>query len=290
MLWRLISFAKKRRREWLARRREAILARPIRLGVLAIMKNESINIDEWIEHYLWMGAEKVYLIDNGSTDDTLLNARKWEETGRVAVIELTGKYQQVKHYWTAIKHFDIRRTCDWLLIADLDEFWFCPNGDSIPVALRDFQNFDVVYSNWVLFGSDGLVDQPSSIRRSFVHRKPGVDLHINTKYICRTSVIKRKSSLGIHKIIGADSSRTISDITRFQLNHYPIQSLSFFTSVKMTRGDVATPMHDHVRDMDYFRRYDEGCTEIDRKLADLVSSQGLKNRDSTNSTSGKTTG
>ncbi|NBE06143.1 glycosyltransferase family 2 protein [Paragemmobacter ruber] len=234
------------------------------------MKNESISIDEWIEHYLWVGAHMIYLIDNGSTDDTLQKARQWEKGGRVRVIELPEKYKQTQHYWTAIKHFKIKQNCDWLLVADLDEYWFCPSGDSIPDALREFSNFDVIYSNWVMFGSGGFVEQPESVRMSFVLRKPGVNWHINTKYMCRTSVLKRQSSVGIHKVKGADSSRTVSDITRFQLNHYPIQSLSFFTSVKMTRGDAATPRHEHVRDMEYFRRYDEGCTEVDRKLADLV--------------------
>lgn len=276
MLRKVISYAKRQRREWLARRREAILARPIRLGVLAIMKNESVNIDEWIEHYLWVGAHRIYLIDNGSTDDTVAKARKWEKTGRVNLIELPEKYRQVQHYWTAIKHFKVKRNCDWLLVADLDEFWFCPNGDSIPHALREFHNFDVIYSNWVMFGSSGLIEQPESVRNAFILRKPGIDLHINTKYICRTSVLKRRSAVDIHKVKGADSARTVSDTTRFQLNHYPIQSLSFFTSVKMTRGDAATPMHEHVRDMDYFHRYDEGCTVVDRKLADLVQEKNLQ--------------
>ena len=135
----MISFAKKWRREWLVRRREEFLARPIRLGVLAIMKNEFINIDEWVEHYLWVGAAKIYLMDNGSTNDTLQKARKWQEAGCVDIIELPEKYKQVQRYRTAIKYFQIERNCDWLLVADVDEFWSCPNGDSITKALQEFQ-------------------------------------------------------------------------------------------------------------------------------------------------------
>ena len=262
------------RRKWTLQRQlthsDRIKAHPIQLGVLAIMKNETINIDEWIEHYLWMGAHRIYLIDNGSTDDTLHKAHVWKRTGRVNIIELPEKHKQVQHYWKAIKHFQIRRDCDWLLIADLDEFWFCPDGDSLAQALEEFQSYDVIYSNWVMFGSSGLIDQPQSVRQAFTHRKPELSPHINTKYICRTNILNRRSNIGVHKIKGADSARTISDVTRFQLNHYPIQSLSFFTSVKMTRGDVATSKSDNVRDLEYFHRYDDGCNEIDRKLADLL--------------------
>ena len=39
------------------------------LSVLAMFKNESMIIQEWIKHYIEEGVEHFYLIDNGSTDD-----------------------------------------------------------------------------------------------------------------------------------------------------------------------------------------------------------------------------
>lgn len=253
-----------------AKLRAAIAENQSKLAVLAIMKNESSNIDEWIEHYLWMGASTIYLIDNGSTDDTVEKARAWERTGQVNVIIYPEKHQQRKHYWKAINHFDIRKKYEWLLIADLDEFWFCPNGDSLATALLEFDPFYVIYSNWVMFGSSGYIEQPEGIRESFLYRKPGIQNHLFTKYICQTCAIKNASTIDIHKVCRVDSARTISDITRFQVNHYPIQSLNFFRSVKMTRGDVSGEESEHIRDMSYFHQYDEGCTEVDRRLADLL--------------------
>jgi len=41
------------------------------LSVLAIFKNETMNLKVWIDHYLWQGVEKIYLIDNGSTDNPM---------------------------------------------------------------------------------------------------------------------------------------------------------------------------------------------------------------------------
>ena len=40
------------------------------ISVLAMFKNESSTIKDWIDHYLAEGVEHFYLIDNGSTDDT----------------------------------------------------------------------------------------------------------------------------------------------------------------------------------------------------------------------------
>lgn len=79
----------------------------------------------------------------------------------------------------------------------------------------------------------------------------------------------------IHKIVGADSARTVSDNEGFSLFHYPIQSLEFFQKVKMTRGDANSARTDHVRDMEYFRSYDAPCNQIDRTLADLIESGRL---------------
>ena len=42
----------------------------------------------------------------------------------------------------------------------------------------------------------------------------------------------------------------------FKLNHYAIQSKEFFKKVKMTRGAADTIKHNHVRDLNYFKRYD----------------------------------
>lgn len=260
-------------RVWNRARLQARRARVPALGVLAIMKNESMNLDEWIEHYLWMGATTIYLIDNGSTDDTVAKARAWEKTGRVKLVEYPARHRQRQHYWRAFKQFRIAGTCRWLLIADLDEFWFCPAGDRLVDALSEFYNYDVIYSNWVMFGSGGLIDHPKSLREGLTLRRAGVAGHDQTKYICRTRVLTRQSTLDIHRVSGADSSRTISDTRRFQLNHYPIQSLEFFRAVKMTRGAADNAQSDTVRDMAYFHRYDEGCDEPDRQLADLVAAR-----------------
>jgi len=255
----------------LAESRAAVgLHYPTKLGVLGMMKNEAMNLDEWIEHYLWMGAGTIYLIDNGSTDDTVAKARAWVAKGRVHLVEYPERYQQVAHYRKAFRHFGIARQCEWLLVADLDEFWFCPAGDSLTQALNQFDRYDVIYSNWVLFGSSGLIDHPQSVREGFTQRRPGVFGHNESKYICRSSVLRKRGALGNHKVFGGDSARTVTDTQRFQLNHYIIQSESFFRAVKMTRGASDTIRHEHIRHMDYFRNIDQMCGGPDRQLADLV--------------------
>ena len=39
------------------------------LSVAAIFKNESLNLKEWIEHYLLHGVDHIYLINDNSSDE-----------------------------------------------------------------------------------------------------------------------------------------------------------------------------------------------------------------------------
>lgn len=268
----LVAYLRRKNRDRLTKRRERRRAK-LRgsLAVLAIMKNEALNIDEWISHYLQLGADRIVLIDNGSTDDTFAKAQAWVDSGKVDLIARHARHRQREHYWEAISRFVLRKY-EWLLIADLDEFWFCPDTKTIPAKLAepDFDRIDVVYANWRMFGSSGLVDHPNSIRTQLLHCDPKLSTHVNTKYICRTSALKSRYDIGIHKIKGCNSTRTVSDNHNFHLFHYPIQSLEFFEKVKMTRGDAVSAKSDSVRNMDYFRQYDAPCTILDRTLADLV--------------------
>lgn len=258
-------------RQRIARKvRRAQLSVPHRLGVMGIMKNEGMNVDEWIAHYLWMGAGKIYLIDNGSTDDTVAKVRAWQGRAPVELIEYPKPHQQVAHYRAAFRHFRIARQCQWLLIADLDEFWFCPNGDTIATALQEYRDIDVIYANWAMFGSGGHIDHPESLRTGLTLRQELLYTHTNTKYIARTRVLKKWRALKLHKVKRASSERVVSDNQRFQLNHYRVQSLEFFQKVKMLRGDACKTTSDAIRDMAYFHRDNEGCDVTDRKLADLV--------------------
>ena len=52
------------------------------------MKNEARNIVEYVSHYRWQGAEKIYLIDNGSTDETLELIKPFLEDGTVELVQL----------------------------------------------------------------------------------------------------------------------------------------------------------------------------------------------------------
>lgn len=239
------------------------------LAVLAIMKNEALNVDEWIDHYIWQGADHLFIIDNGSTDDTVARIEASKHRSRITLLSRPERHRQGYHYRRVFLAERIKRRFQWLMVADADEFWFARQAEKLPDALEHFDNTDVIYARWSQFGSPGQQAHPASLRRDLVMRHEALGPHHATKWIVRTSAIGR-NALFIHKIRGACSSRTVTDTDHFQLNHYMTQSLHFWQSVKMARGDASTPTADNVRTMEIYAAFNGQAVVEDRALADRL--------------------
>ena len=245
---RRFNMRRKQVRGWLATelRRRKRRTVPHVVGVLAIMKNESHTIDEWISHYLSIGVDRIFLIDNGSTDDTVAKAWLWIEKMRggavVNLVEYPEQHRQQAHYWSAFQEFKIAELCEWLMIADLDEFWFCKDGGPIDDYLRGHSGTDVIYTNWSQFGSNGHVAQPESLRTGFTQRDPKLDRH--TKSIFRTYIADRADSIRVHHVMRASPFRIRTENKHLQLNHYATQSRDYWFNVKMKRGDAVCAARD----------------------------------------------
>lgn len=234
------------------------------LSVLAIFKNEAMNIKVWVDHYLWMGVDHFFLIDNGSDDDSQKILKPYIDKGVVSVFYMPEKWKQVEHYRHIFEHH-IKNKSKWVIVADLDEFWYVKNS-TIRKELPKYENYDVILSNWRMFGTDGHIEHPKDIRTAIVHRRKELDQH--TKYIFQSRKIKTEQ-VWIHNPLG-DVHKKINASNIFLLNHYPIQSEEFFQKVKMTRGSASTLKHENVRNHEYFQRYNSGTTFLDTDLKGMV--------------------
>jgi len=227
------------------------------VSVLAIFKNETMNLKLWIEHYLWQGIEHFYLIDNGSDDNPLEILQDYIDKGVVSYYYLPERFKQVQHYRYVFDTENLKNKTRWLIVCDLDEFFYGVGQQLKKKIMSLGSYYDYILCNWQMFGSDGLKEQPNDIRTSITHCKNRLDK--DTKYIFKPLAIKDSSSICIHSLVNIpymNKSRIRVANQLIRLNHYPIQSLEFFTKVKMTRGAADTIAHQNVRDMNYFKRYD----------------------------------
>jgi hypothetical protein len=237
------------------------------LSVLAIFKNETMNLKVWLDHYIWQGVEHFYLIDNGSTDNPMEILQEYIDKGFVTYVYGDVKHRQQQYYKDVFNLFRLKEKTVWLAVCDLDEFFF-GTQKRLSKVLKTHENYNMVLSNWLMFGSDGLVEQPKDIRTGILYREEPI--HILTKYIFKTVSIPNTDHIWIHHLENVDNTYTVTDNEEIHLNHYPIQSLEFFQKVKMTRGAADVPWSENVRDMNYFNNMNQNKTYKDLLLPELI--------------------
>jgi hypothetical protein len=248
--------------------------KPLKLGVMAIFKNESMILKEWIEHYKWQGADAIVLLNNDSTDDWKSITDQFE--GLVVAKDVPGKHVQLKAYNETGLPIMKEKGIDVLLVADIDEYYFGRDGRLIKDYVKDVfsapseTKVSGFTCGWSMFGSNGHETQPASVREGFTKR-----WHDKAE---PENGISGKSTFLLSDLSGGKiSSQHIPDVTGkllpcpqgLQVNHYPIMSKEYYNKVKKVRGDVFTANHNSARDDDYFTRYDKNVVE-DTLLADQV--------------------
>lgn len=268
------------------------------LCLVAIFKNESEIIDEWINHYINEGVDHFFLIDNNSTDNYDQILKKYNNITLIkddkihAQTELYNKYflEKVKSY-------------EWTIVCDLDEFIYSRNQyKTISSFLSSVPNtISQIAVPWKLFSSNGFntpdKKEPPSVIQGFTKRlnydktngitqgiketKNGYKMDF-CKCIVRSSALKK---LGIHHNQlnnGLSSQSTIhhtfcdkdvpfiainEDILKnsyLQLNHYAIRSLDWFTRIKMTRGSAnSVDASKNKSRIGYFWAFEKASNDID---------------------------
>ena len=243
------------------------------LTIMAIFKNESHIFEEWIEHYIKEGVEHFHLINNGSTDNFMPTLNKYAD--RITYYERPERWRQVKHYGAIFPL--IKKESEWLLVCDLDEFIFArENYKTIPDIIKEFEKTGTtqIYLPWKIFSSNKHIEQPESVIQGFTDRKHYQDWdNRSKKYIVKLDYLRR---LNIHGC-QMSNGRTVDPCNqtpkmrggrlrinedelskhKLHLNHYAIQSLTWFMKVKMARGSCATPKNDNVKTLQYFKEYDQ---------------------------------
>lgn len=244
---------------------------PYYLSVLAIFKNEGMNIKLWIDHYLWMGVDHFFLIDNNSNDNSQEILKSYVEKGIVSVFFMPEKWKQKEHYQHVYKNH-IKKNSKWVIVADLDEFWYVWQS-TIRKELIHYEKYDVLLSNWRWFGSDNNIEHPADIRLKNIHRKK--NLHRGTKYIFQSQNIKTEQ-IWLHNVLN-HKGKMINVSNIFRLNHYPVQSREYFEKIKMTRGSANCIQHEYVRNEKYFISANEDTDYLDIDLKEMVETQNSRN-------------
>ena len=131
------------------------------LAVCSILKDEAINILEWIAYHRAVGVDKFYLYDNNSTDNVRSLLRNLISQGIVDLIPWPINPGQTQAYDDfADRH---RHNWTWAAFIDLDEFINPFGHDSLPEWLDKFDNASAIALQWMNFGPSGHETPPPGL-------------------------------------------------------------------------------------------------------------------------------
>lgn len=229
--------------------------------ICGVFKNEAHILDEWLQHYFTRGVDHIYLVNDNSTDSYLETLEKYKDKLTLYHNDITTKNvgRQIQIYE---KYFrPILNTSEWISILDLDEFLYSPQKMSYSDVLEKYSSYSQLKIDWLHFGSNDHLKQPISVVNGFTKRalldrtKP----YYAYKCIFKTNSLK---SFNVHSnTVDGDTVHLEYNETTLAplvINHYNIQSLEYFMTVKATRGDINN-WFDHVklkRDREFFEGYD----------------------------------
>ncbi len=227
---------------------------PYDLAIVAIFKDESPYLREWLDYHLLAGVEHFYLYDNDSSDGYAEVLQPYVDANIVTLIDWPGKAMQNPAYMDALTRF--RFFCRYMAFIDLDEFILPLEGQSIVEVVDEVlprhERAQALSITWRLFGSNGqeTADYSRGVLERFTRRAPNEGDIGGEPYV---KLVGNPRSMkffsGAHYALHFGGNITVDEfgnklkshanaskrVEKIVLNHYAVKSLEEF-SRKDRRG------------------------------------------------------
>lgn len=155
-----------------------------RCCLVTVVKNEGPYLKEWINHHLKLGVEKIVIIDNWSTDNTLevLNdfiSRDAVELRRTKKNEMSS-FLQAEELHKVIAEMQKKRMFYWVGVLDPDEFVVLEKQGEQKVKIGEFlsqfkiETMGAIVFSWYMFGTSNLktLNAKKPMVEQLLHRAP----------------------------------------------------------------------------------------------------------------------
>ena len=122
------------------------------LSCCALIKNEQKYLKEWLDHYINQGVEHFYLIDNGSTDNTLNIIKQYNN---ITLFKDNRKHPFEQELMLNDNLLPIIKESKWSMVVDSDELITGQNGYTIETYLNKLDDssyhIGTIYVIWKMF-------------------------------------------------------------------------------------------------------------------------------------------
>jgi hypothetical protein len=228
-------------------------------AVCVVARAEHLDIVEWVEYHLRMGASKIYLFDDKSSPPMFTVLKEYIERGDV-------EYQfsqdrepntQFYAYEYCLKYHGHKH--NWMAFIDSDEYIALNDtSKSIPEILERYTAYGGLAINWKIFGSSGHVERPwggvlpnywrctknfhikSIVQPKYVRESSGSSHSFTYKngYFSVDTAEKRLIGNGYQNpdnpALRDNPPEYLFDI--MYIHHYITRNRKFFEQVKLSRG------------------------------------------------------
>ena len=154
------------------------------LAACAIVKNESLYIEEWLEFHILQGVEHFYIYDNESTDTTKAVLEPYIRNGIVTYTFWPINPPQFKAYNDCLLNYG--KFAHWMTFIDCDEFLYSPTVAGLQKTIqqilrRSTDRVGGIAAHWLLFGSNGHKEySPGLVIERFNKRQKDVNHHVKS--------------------------------------------------------------------------------------------------------------
>ena len=185
------------------------------LALVAMVLDEGPFLAEWLTFHRLVGFQRVYLYDNGSTDDTRDVVAPFVRDGFVEVIEWPLTYsvdpatvtsnlyhkvaflhalERVGHLWR------------WMAFLDADEFLFPAEQPDLVTFLRDYEDLPALVAFWRMFGTSGFATTPEPPIIEHLTMMAPFPTYANTKTIVQPRHVRSISNVHVFDTTAGDQT------------------------------------------------------------------------------------
>jgi hypothetical protein len=133
-----------------------------KVGLFCNARNE-IHIKEWAAHHLLIGFDLIIIFDHKSTKPLSKVFANFDK--RVTIINAYLEDGNIKQIlMTNATNIAIKLNLDWFIYLDADEFLILNNQfKGVKQFLNRYMYGDSIGVNWLMFGSNNLIKEPSGL-------------------------------------------------------------------------------------------------------------------------------
>jgi hypothetical protein len=151
-----------------------------KVGLFCNARDEK-NIKEWAAHHLLIGFDVIIIFDHKSIMPLTSVFSNFDK--RVKIIRIDFDKSNIKQYFMNLAANIAKKIkLDWFIYLDADEFLILKqNFKGVKHFLSTYSYGDSIGINWLLFGSNYLVEDPSgTIIESYTRSCNNLDKHVKS--------------------------------------------------------------------------------------------------------------